>query len=173
MLLDVALQEGAAVHTLTSVPVCTDAHVRACIPLASACAAAGHQVTLTAVQDKYCGDAVCTPAIRILEEMGVLKELVDNNEANFADSGGFVSPSGLSYIGARPTPYTDRLRGLPLHSCTRSAAGAALAITHIAFPSQTCPDALRPALTFCGLLHTCTAAQARPRRDSAARPRAR
>ena len=29
----------------------------------------------------------------------MLKELVDNNEANFADSGGFVSPSGLSYIG--------------------------------------------------------------------------
>lgn len=52
------------------------------------------------MQDKYCGDAVCTPAIRILEEMGVLQELVAHNEANFADSGGFVSPSGLSYIGA-------------------------------------------------------------------------
>ena len=55
------------------------------------------------VQDKYCGDAVCTPAIRILEEMGVLQELVAHNEANFADSGGFVSPSGLSYIGALPS----------------------------------------------------------------------
>ena len=42
---------------------------------------------------------VCTPAINILEDMGVLKELVDNNEAHFADSGGFVSPSGLAYIG--------------------------------------------------------------------------
>jgi hypothetical protein len=31
--------------------------------------------------------------------MGVLKELMDNNEAHFADSGGFVSPSGLAYIG--------------------------------------------------------------------------
>lgn len=50
-------------------------------------------------RDKYCGDAVCTPAIRILEEMEVLKELVDNNEAHFADAGGFVSPSGISYIG--------------------------------------------------------------------------
>ena len=30
----------------------------------------------------------------------MLKELVDNNEAHFADSGGFVSPSGLTYIGA-------------------------------------------------------------------------
>jgi flavin-dependent dehydrogenase len=51
-------------------------------------------------RDKYCGDAVCTPAIRILEDMGVLKELVDNNEAHFADAGGFVSPDGTSYIGA-------------------------------------------------------------------------
>lgn len=42
---------------------------------------------------------VCTPGLNILEEMGVLKELVDNNEAHFADSGGFVSPSGLTYIG--------------------------------------------------------------------------
>jgi hypothetical protein len=30
---------------------------------------------------------VCTPAINILEDMGVLKELMDNNEAHFADSG--------------------------------------------------------------------------------------
>jgi len=51
-------------------------------------------------RDKYCGDAVCTPAIRILEEMGVLKELMDNNEAHFADAGGLVSPLGISYIGA-------------------------------------------------------------------------
>jgi hypothetical protein len=42
---------------------------------------------------------VCTPALNILKDMGVLKELEDNNEAHFADSGGFVSPSGLAYIG--------------------------------------------------------------------------
>ena len=47
---------------------------------------------------------MCTPAINILEEMGVLKELVDANEAHFADSGGFVSPSGLAYIGAKHQP---------------------------------------------------------------------
>lgn len=51
-------------------------------------------------RDKYCGDAVCTPAIRILEDMGVLAELKANNEAHFADAGGFVSPNGISYIGA-------------------------------------------------------------------------
>lgn len=41
--------------------------------------------------DKYCGDAVCTPAINILEDMGVLKELMDNNEAHFADAGAHLA----------------------------------------------------------------------------------
>ena len=50
-------------------------------------------------RDKYCGDAVCTPAIKILQEMGVMQELIENNEAQFADSGGFVSPHGHVYIG--------------------------------------------------------------------------
>ncbi|KAK9909707.1 hypothetical protein WJX75_006409 [Coccomyxa subellipsoidea] len=76
-------------------------------PSGSTCAhflaSAGARVALldkeTFPRDKYCGDAVCTPGLNILEEMGVLKELVDNNEAHFADSGGFVSPSGLTYIG--------------------------------------------------------------------------
>ena len=55
-------------------------------------------------RDKYCGDAVCTPAIHILTEMGVLQELKDAGEVHFADNGGFVSPSGISYIGAYHTP---------------------------------------------------------------------
>ncbi len=38
--------------------------------------------------------------VQILEEMGVMKELIDNDEAHFADAGGFVSPDGTSYIGA-------------------------------------------------------------------------
>jgi len=29
----------------------------------------------------------------------VMQELQDNNEAHFADAGGFVSPAGISYIG--------------------------------------------------------------------------
>jgi hypothetical protein len=29
-----------------------------------------------------------------------MKELIDNNEAHFADAGGFVSPLGISYVGA-------------------------------------------------------------------------
>ncbi len=31
-----------------------------------------------------------------------MQVLADNNESHFADAGGFVSPSGLSYIGGRP-----------------------------------------------------------------------
>ena len=63
---------------------------------------------------------VCTPALNILEDMGVLKELVDNNEAHFADSGGFVSPSGLAYIGG--TQIDPLQRGdVLLISCTPTA----------------------------------------------------
>ena len=58
-------------------------------------------------RDKYCGDAVCTPAINLLSEMGVLKELQDNNEVHFADNGGFISPSGISYIGKSCSWYPD------------------------------------------------------------------
>lgn len=50
-------------------------------------------------REKTCGDAVCTPAVTILQDMGVIKELEAAGQAKFADSGGFVSPSGLSYIG--------------------------------------------------------------------------
>ena len=52
-------------------------------------------------RDKYCGDAVCTPALRILEDMGVMEVLSKNNECHYANAGGFVAPSGLSYIGER------------------------------------------------------------------------
>lgn len=50
-------------------------------------------------RDKICGDAVVTPALAILKEMGVFQELVDADEIKLADNGGFVSPSGLAYIG--------------------------------------------------------------------------
>jgi len=50
-------------------------------------------------RDKHCGDAVCKTAIEILREMGVYDELIRENKAHIADSGGFVSPGGLSFIG--------------------------------------------------------------------------
>lgn len=59
-------------------------------------------------RDKYCGDAVCTPALRILEDMGVMQVLRDNNECHYANAGGFVSPSGLIYIGGyQPLRHTS------------------------------------------------------------------
>lgn len=33
------------------------------------------------------------------QDMGVIEELKKHDEVKFADNGGFVSPSGLSYIG--------------------------------------------------------------------------
>ncbi|KAN0038980.1 hypothetical protein ACTA71_001174 [Dictyostelium dimigraforme] len=50
-------------------------------------------------RDKYCGDAVATMAQDILREMGVMKELVDEDLGHFAQNGGFVSPNGNSFIG--------------------------------------------------------------------------
>jgi hypothetical protein len=61
--------------------------------------------------DKYCGDAVCTPAINILEDMGVLKELMDNNEAHFADAG--AKGAAVQWLQASPTS-----RGLVLFACS-------------------------------------------------------
>eukprot|EP00921_Rhytidocystis_pertsovi_P007827 GHVQ01012982.1.p2 GENE.GHVQ01012982.1~~GHVQ01012982.1.p2 ORF type:complete len:242 (-),score=28.99 GHVQ01012982.1:1192-1917(-) len=62
-------------------------------------------------RDKYCGDAICVPAIRILKEMGVMQDLIENGEVEFADSGGFVSPSGLSYIGKSVLEVGEPLAG--------------------------------------------------------------
>jgi geranylgeranyl reductase family protein len=71
----------------------------------------GKQVALlekqTFPRDKRCGDAWCEPALDILEEMGVLQELVSEGAVQFVRSGGLVSPSGLSFVsrdeGERPT----------------------------------------------------------------------
>lgn len=38
--------------------------------------------------------------LTLLQDMGVIAELKEAGEVHFADNGGFVSPSGLSYIGA-------------------------------------------------------------------------
>ncbi|KAL4422636.1 hypothetical protein ABPG75_008833 [Micractinium tetrahymenae] len=86
---------------------CYDAIIVGAGPSGSVCgfymARSGAKVALLDKEhfprDKICGDAVCTPAIHILEEMGVIEELKKHDEVKFADNGGFVSPSGLSYIG--------------------------------------------------------------------------
>jgi len=50
-------------------------------------------------RDKHCGDAVCKTAIEILIDMNIYDKLIKENKAHVADSGGLVSPGGLSYIG--------------------------------------------------------------------------
>lgn len=49
-------------------------------------------------RDKRCGDAWCEPALDLLEEMGVLQELVAEGAVQFVRSGGLVSPGGLSFV---------------------------------------------------------------------------
>src|SRR5690242_6927557 len=49
-------------------------------------------------RDKFCGDAWCAPALDILEDMGVLQELEKKGVVSETQVGGFVSPSGHSFI---------------------------------------------------------------------------
>lgn len=55
-------------------------------------------------RDKYCGDAWCAPALDILEDMGVLQQLEKEGLYRDCTSGGFVSPSGESYISTGEGP---------------------------------------------------------------------
>ena len=50
-------------------------------------------------RDKLCGDAVCSRALMHLERMGVLRQILDNDEGHPADAGGMISPSGIGYVG--------------------------------------------------------------------------
>lgn len=50
-------------------------------------------------RDKYCGDAVARIAQNHLREMGVLQEIEQEKKGFYAQAGGFVSPSGNSFIG--------------------------------------------------------------------------
>jgi len=54
-------------------------------------------------RDKLCGDAVVPRAQVHLREMGVLDEIIDNNEGVYARSGGFISPGGIECIGDSST----------------------------------------------------------------------
>lgn len=50
-------------------------------------------------RDKLCGDAICANAQIHLKRMGVLQQILDNNEGHWAAKGGFFSPRGLAFIG--------------------------------------------------------------------------
>lgn len=57
-------------------------------------------------RDKLCGDAVCSRAQVHLRRMGVLQAILAENKGRWAEVGGLVSPSGLSYIG-NSAPHTN------------------------------------------------------------------
>lgn len=57
-------------------------------------------------RDKLCGDAVCTRAQVHLRRMGVLQQILAENKGHWAEVGGLVSPSRLSYI-ANSAPHTN------------------------------------------------------------------
>lgn len=51
-------------------------------------------------RDKLCGDAICSRALMHLDRMGVVKQILENDEGHPAAIGGMVSPSGVRYIGS-------------------------------------------------------------------------
>ena len=78
-------------------------------------------------RDKRCGDAWCEPALDILEEMGVLQELVADGAVQLVRSGGLVSPGGLSFVspdeGERPS--APRVAAIRRQVCDERIAHAA------------------------------------------------
>ena len=78
-------------------------------------------------RDKRCGDAWCEPALDLLEEMGVLQELVAEDAVQFVRSGGLVSPGGLSFVspdeGERPS--APRVAAIRRMVCDERIARAA------------------------------------------------
>jgi len=57
-------------------------------------------------RDKLCGDAVCSHAQIHLERMGVLQQILDNDEGLPAAVGGMISPRGIRYI-SDPAEHLD------------------------------------------------------------------
>jgi hypothetical protein len=89
---------------------------------------------LTALGEKF---FISPWSCRILEDMGVMEELTANNEAKFADAGGFVSPSGLSYIGR--SPFSSAPGNSMLLSSHRNSIQAILALAPASATEQELP----------------------------------
>src|SRR6185436_5321003 len=84
-------------------------------------------------RDKLCGDAVTGRAQLHLERMGVLPDILAAGEGHWAGVGGFVSPSGVSFIGSsvengrRPLVIAIKRMALDVRIArAAAAAGAAL-----------------------------------------------
>ena len=80
-------------------------------------------------RDKLCGDAVCSKALLHLEKMGVLQEIIAEDRGHWSREGGFVSPSGISFIGNSAqhtgTPLVMAIKRIVLDEKIARAAAAA------------------------------------------------
>lgn len=50
-------------------------------------------------RDKICGDAFGTRAVRIMNDMGILEEMIQQKEALRVSRASFVSPAGIEHVG--------------------------------------------------------------------------
>jgi geranylgeranyl reductase family protein len=78
-------------------------------------------------RDKVCGDAWCAPALEILEDMGVLQALEAEGRVRDTRAGGFVSPSGESFVSAgdEPGAPSTRVYAIKRSLCDERIARAA------------------------------------------------
>eukprot|EP00759_Apiculatamorpha_spiralis_P058871 PhF_6_TR9450/c0_g1_i1/m.14768 len=78
-------------------------------------------------RDKFCGEAWCTPALDILEDMGVLKGLEARGVVHDTDTGGFISPSGVGFIDRSGNRDTTSRRSVRTCSIRRMICDEAIA----------------------------------------------
>jgi geranylgeranyl reductase family protein len=87
-------------------------------------------------RDKYCGDAVTYGAQLHMHEMGALQEILRDGEGHWANSGGFVSTTGVSFVGnsAEHTQEMGKGRVIAIkriHMDEKIARGAKRAGAHL------------------------------------------
>ncbi len=97
-------------------------------------------------RDKFCGDAWCAPALDLLEEMQVLQQLEADGLVQDCTSGGFVSPSGESYISAEVEnasnmPSAARTYAIKRKICDEAIVRRAQAVGANLFENADCESA--------------------------------
>jgi sulfite reductase alpha subunit-like flavoprotein/flavin-dependent dehydrogenase len=97
-------------------------------------------------RDKFCGDAWCAPALDLMEEMNVLQKLEAEGLIQDCTSGGFVSPSGESYISAEdpepgPEPSDARTYAIKRKICDEAIVRGAERVGAQLFENADCESA--------------------------------
>jgi len=96
-------------------------------------------------RDKYCGDAWCAPALDILEEMNVLQKLEAEGLIQDCTAGGFVSPSGESFISTGEDPSMEsgvRCYAIKRIICDEAIVRRAQAVGAELFENADCESAI-------------------------------